>query len=530
SLPLKIVLHSVFGGRSHIKGILEIGNELTKRGHKVTYVTLEHNIKFVDGYSIGNYSLGKAPIDETIVLKDLKKSLFEKDKRSTMVRAAKLIADLWEGDYESVYLPLKDYVIEEKPDLIVSDFLSYSCKDLAKNLGVPLISGFQAIDGSGIINVPYISMGSEYGPVYTKDMSFYQRFHSQVIAPLSLFLKFRTLYNGLDIIRKKHNVNPTAEIYGDSNYGLSIANTFVGFEPAIPMPPGIIQVGPIISENKATLTTELDGFLNANENILFIAFGSNYMLIPSISGKLLETSLLAIKEGIIDGVVWGLGRTNQDDFPLEVNDGKGGKVKVQDFFEGKDDKVKLLSWAPQVPILEHKNTKLFISHGGLESTFEAVYSGTPVLCLALSGDQPRNARKIEEAGIGLYVDKFNLSPKSLKEQFKTIIEDKNDKFKSNLSRMKTISHHNSRRLRYAADLFEQHAYTAKACRKYEPYDPNSNLPPCELKHLIPVSQQMSPISAYGIDIYGMAILILLSSFILSLYSLYQLSKLIFKYF
>ncbi|KAI9290503.1 hypothetical protein K502DRAFT_298297, partial [Neoconidiobolus thromboides FSU 785] len=99
-----------------------------------------------------------------------------------------------------------------------------------------------------------------------------------------------------------------------------------------------------------------------------------------------------------------------------------------------------------------------------------------------------------------------------------------------LSRMKTISHHNSRRLSYAADVFEQHAYTAKACREHEPFDPSSNLPPCEIKHLIPISKQMSAISAYGIDIYGTAILLLLSSFVLASYFLYYLSKFVYSFY
>ncbi|KAI9291799.1 UDP-Glycosyltransferase/glycogen phosphorylase, partial [Neoconidiobolus thromboides FSU 785] len=400
SFPLKIVVHSDFGGRSHIKGMLEIGDELINRGHQVTYVTLEHNLRFLKGYSIGNYSLGKPKIDESFIRKDMQDGLIKEDKRSTMKRMSNIMSTFWTENYESIYFPFKDYLTEEKPDLIVCDFISYACKDLAKTLKIPLIAGFQTTDGFGIINTPYITLGMEYGPIHTKDMSFFERFYTQVINPLSLFIDFRNLYKQFDKLRSQHNINPTLDRFGDLNYGLNIANTFVGFEPAAPILPSILQLGPIVSENKDTLGLELEGFLNLHENTLFIAFGSNSVLNEHLTKKILEASLLAIEEGIIDGVLWGLGRTKQSDFPVEVNNGKGGKVKVQDLFEGKNDKIKLLSWAPQVSVLNHKNTKLFISHGGLESTFEAIYSGTPVLCLALFGDQPRNARKLEEIGTG----------------------------------------------------------------------------------------------------------------------------------
>ncbi|KAI9291738.1 UDP-Glycosyltransferase/glycogen phosphorylase [Neoconidiobolus thromboides FSU 785] len=529
SAPLKIVIHSEFGGRSHIKGILEIGDELINRGHQVTYVTLEHNLRFLKGYNIGNYSLGRPKIDESLILKETKDILLSEDKTNSMERLTKFMSTFWTENYETTYLPFNEYLTNEKPDLIVCDFITYPCKDLAKNLKIPMITGFQTIDGFGIINEASITTENNYGPLYTKDMSFYQRFKSQVIAPIRLIISFRNAYNQLDIVRSKHNINPTMERFGDLKYSLAIANTFVGFEPATRLPPSVLQLGPILSEDKDILEPELNKFLNLHRNTLFIAFGSNSVLNSAITQKILEASLLAIEENTIDGIIWGLGHTNQDNFPIEVNDGKGGKVKVHDLFEGKNDKVKLLSWAPQVSVLNHKSTKVFISHGGLESVFEAIYSGTPVVCVALFGDQPRNAAKLEEIGTGIFVNKYTFTPESLNEQLRSIIEDKDDKFKSNLSRMKTISHHNSRRLSYAANVFEQHAYTAKACRKYEPYDPNSNLSPCELKHLIPVSEQMSFISANGIDIYGTAILILSIGFGLSFYFLYHLSMFPFKY-
>ncbi|KAI9291260.1 hypothetical protein K502DRAFT_282719, partial [Neoconidiobolus thromboides FSU 785] len=136
-----------------------------------------------------------------------------------------------------------------------------------------------------------------------------------------------------------------------------------------------------------------------------------------------------------------------------------------------------------------------------ESTFESLLAGTPILCLALFGDQFRNGRKIEEMGVGQFVDLDTFTPQSLLDQIEAVIEDKDNQIQSNIIRMKTIVHHNSKKKNSAADLFEQHAYTAKACRLFEPYVSSDGNLPCEIRHLIPISEEMGVIKANGIDLY-----------------------------
>lgn len=44
-------------------------------------------------------------------------------------------------------------------------------------------------------------------------------------------------------------------------------------------------------------------------------------------------------------------------------------------------------WLPQDSILAHPNVKLFVTHGGLLSTIEAIYRATPVVGIPIFGDQ-----------------------------------------------------------------------------------------------------------------------------------------------
>ncbi|XP_060838848.1 UDP-glycosyltransferase UGT5-like isoform X2 [Rhopalosiphum padi] len=65
---------------------------------------------------------------------------------------------------------------------------------------------------------------------------------------------------------------------------------------------------------------------------------------------------------------------------------------------GKPSNVMIRKWMPQRDILAHPNVKLFISHGGLLGTTEAVYEGVPILSMPIFGDQMTNIKAVVSKG------------------------------------------------------------------------------------------------------------------------------------
>ena len=85
----------------------------------------------------------------------------------------------------------------------------------------------------------------------------------------------------------------------------------------------------------------------------------------------------------------------------------------EDSFPDLPKNVKISKWLPQSDILAHPNLKLFITHGGLLSTTEAVTRGVPIVGIPVMGDQPLNMKFNSAAGFGVAVDFDDLNEETL---------------------------------------------------------------------------------------------------------------------
>jgi len=84
--------------------------------------------------------------------------------------------------------------------------------------------------------------------------------------------------------------------------------------------------------------------------------------------------------------------------------------------------VKVQSWLPQADILAHPNVKVFIAHGGLFGTQEAVFNGVPILGMPVYCDQHLNIYQAEKAGYALRLDFRTLTADELRKSLLELIE------------------------------------------------------------------------------------------------------------
>ncbi|CRK84701.1 macrolide family glycosyltransferase [Neobacillus massiliamazoniensis] len=79
------------------------------------------------------------------------------------------------------------------------------------------------------------------------------------------------------------------------------------------------------------------------------------------------------------------------------------------------------NYVPQTEVLKY--TKLFITHGGMNSTNEGLYYGVPLIVIPQSADQPIIAGQVAKLGAGIKLQMQNLTANQLSEAVDHVLND-----------------------------------------------------------------------------------------------------------
>jgi UDP:flavonoid glycosyltransferase YjiC (YdhE family) len=149
------------------------------------------------------------------------------------------------------------------------------------------------------------------------------------------------------------------------------------------------HVGPLIDlERRESLTDpslqQLAAQIDKDRTVLYCTFGT--LSLEANKGKMSRFISQLIK-GVASRPKWTL-VLSADKSILPTDGGESSNVLIYD-------------WMPQLWFLNH--CKVVITHGGLNSTMEALSFGCPLLAVPLNDqwDQPGNAARIEYHGLGL---------------------------------------------------------------------------------------------------------------------------------
>ena len=76
-------------------------------------------------------------------------------------------------------------------------------------------------------------------------------------------------------------------------------------------------------------------------------------------------------------------------------------------------------WIPQNDVMGHPNTKLFITHGGTNGLYEAIFHAVPILGLPLLVDQYDNMLRITDRKAGETLDITKLNSEDFEAKIRT---------------------------------------------------------------------------------------------------------------
>ncbi|XP_058403170.1 UDP-glucuronosyltransferase 2B31-like isoform X2 [Diceros bicornis minor] len=97
---------------------------------------------------------------------------------------------------------------------------------------------------------------------------------------------------------------------------------------------------------------------------------------------------------------------------------------------------RLYKWIPQNDLLGHLKTKAFITHGGTNGIYEAIYHGIPMVGIPFFADQPDNIVHMKTKGAAVRLDFHTMSSTDLLNALKTVINDPS--YKENAMKLSRI--------------------------------------------------------------------------------------------
>ncbi|CEG77659.1 hypothetical protein RMATCC62417_12372 [Rhizopus microsporus] len=499
--PKNILFSCNLGGASHVLWVLETLQELSVRGHHVAWLTKEDQVKFIKDYP----SVKLIVNGPGVFGKGEYRTLFEQASHMDPVRKSVHLFSRTTLNYTDEYLKHRVVFDTEQVDLVICDALNRACVEAAKATKIPsVITASLAVspDASApYVNTKFFNM---HHPT-SKGQSFYTRFTDRVISPVRFIIgslpQIKKYTQQMKLVGIKAPINPM-DNWKDS---IKIINSVFGFEVPRPLGPLVELVGPILPQNYPDLNVELKAFLDSHHKVVYVGFGQ--MAVPTHKDiKLILTALLENMEiQNIDGIIWST-RGIRDLFPDTITTRSKAVYDINSFFESpaNSSNIAFIDWAPQVAILHHPSTRLFITHGGAGSLYESMHAGVPVAVVPFFADQPGNAVMAEETGIGRWFRR-TLSQVKANALVKEILEDKTGQYRRNVNHRKALVQiRNERGRQRAADLIEEALFTHNGGK---------------ITHRRDVRRDLSFFKAYNLDIH----LALLASLLTLVYSIYRLA-------
>ncbi|KAK0092120.1 hypothetical protein PV326_002160 [Microctonus aethiopoides] len=402
-----------FHSRSHQMLFDGIAKGLARKGHQVDFITFNPMKKPVPNYKV------------VVNLQNMTESLVNK---WNITFANQLGSDTLPNTAffcgndlcEYLAMPEMQKFIKNPPkdppyDLVIVESLGANCfVGFGHLLKVPVVMASSTIDMPWLDEALGQPDNTAFFPAfftgYSHPMTFLERVQNTITSHMNHY-RFRYYTDGVqNALMKKYfgpDIPPLWEL--EKNVVLALVNSFHSLSGVRPITHGIIEVGGLhVFENYVELPQELEKWLNESRaGVVYFTLGSmvNIETFPEETLKAFYSTFRKIA-------------------PVRVLMKIANK---ENLLPGLPDNVRISSWIPQTAVLEHKNTKVFITHGGLMSTQEALTFGVPMIGMPLFGDQFSNIALYTKRNMALRLDMKNITEESIYEALHEVLT--NPKYK-----------------------------------------------------------------------------------------------------
>ncbi|XP_041702296.1 UDP glucuronosyltransferase 5 family, polypeptide E1 isoform X3 [Coregonus clupeaformis] len=335
-----------------------------------------------------------------------------------------LLEEAHRGSAEMARLAMEDKQLMEKLkganfDLMLTDPGFAGGVVLGSYLGLPIVLNVRWItnaEGHFAIAPSPLSYIPTIGSLVTDKMSFVNKLKNVLHYGISLYIDYgitRPLYQGVI----NEFIDPNTNIYSlIQGADLWLMRVDFVFEFPRPTMPNVVYMGGFQCKPSKPLPAELEAFVQSSgeHGVVVMSLGS---LLGSLLPEISEVIAAAFAR-LPQKVVWR--HTGEKPSTLGNN-------------------TLLVNWLPQNDLLGHPKTRAFVTHGGTNGIYEAIYHGVPMLGLPLIFDQFDNMLRLQARGVAkiLEVTALEVEPMT---QALTDILDKSKPYGENMLRMSKLHH------------------------------------------------------------------------------------------
>uniref|UniRef100_A0A3P9NMS6 UDP-glucuronosyltransferase n=2 Tax=Poecilia reticulata TaxID=8081 RepID=A0A3P9NMS6_POERE len=249
----------------------------------------------------------------------------------------------------------------------------------------------------------------------TDKMDFSERLWNVLFYALQDVVIDQFMWKDLDKYYSEVKGTPTSacEMMGNADFWLM--RTYWDFDFPRPLLPNFKFIGGIHCKPAKPLPKEMEKFVKSSGDagIVVFSLGSMVKNLTTEKANMIASALAQLPQKVL----WRY--SGQKPQTLGSN-------------------TRLYDWIPQNDLLGHPKTKVFITHGGANGIYEAIYHGVPMVGIPMFAEQPDNMVHMEAKGAAASV-KFNfMTTESLRDALNMVINNKS--YKENAMRLSKIHH------------------------------------------------------------------------------------------
>ncbi|XP_072223042.1 UDP glucuronosyltransferase 5 family, polypeptide E1 [Leuresthes tenuis] len=281
-----------------------------------------------------------------------------------------------------------------------------------------------------VFNVRWIFSGEAHFAIAPSPLSYIPVVFSYYSDKMDFFQRVNNIiYNSILVYMYHYISNPPYQAVCDHYFGSNVSTMslmqgadlwlmrvdFI-FEFPRPTMPNVIYIGGFQGKPSQPLPSDLEEFVQSSgeHGVIVMTLGT---LLSDLGPEVSETIASSFAK-LPQKVVWRhIGKR-----PTTLG-----------------NNTMLVDWLPQNDILGHPKTRAFVTHGGTNGLYEAIYHAVPVLGIPLIFDQDDNMIRLRARGVAEIVEVTTMDVDSMTSALKSIL-DPEKPYKENMIKLSQIHH------------------------------------------------------------------------------------------